>query len=93
MFGLPKSSQGNIGVVVVVDRLSKMAHLVAVPDSIDGEGTAQLFIDCVFRQHGLPVAIVSNRDPRFTDKFRKSIFQGLGTRLDMYTSDHTQTDR
>ena len=39
VFGLPKDSAGNSGIVVFVDRLSKMAHLAAVPDSIDGEGT------------------------------------------------------
>ena len=38
-----------------------MAHLAAVPDSIDGEGTALLFIDRVFRQQGMPLAIVSDR--------------------------------
>ena len=46
-----------------------MAHLAAVPDTIDGEGTARLYIDRVFRQHGLPVAIMSGRDPRFTVTF------------------------
>jgi hypothetical protein len=92
VFGLPKDSDGNTGIVVFVDRLSKMAHLAAVPDSIDAEGTAKLFIDRVFRQHGLPVAIVSDRDPRFTGKFWKSIFKVLGTRLDMSTADHPQTD-
>ena len=60
MFGLPKDAQGNTGIVVFVDRLSKMAHLASVPDTIDGEGTATLFIDRVFRQHGLPVSIVSD---------------------------------
>ena len=69
MFGLPKDAQGNTGIVVFVDRLSNMDPLVAVPDIIDGEGTATMFIDRVFRQHGLPVAIVSDRDPRFTGKF------------------------
>ena len=54
VFGLPKDSAGNTGIVVFVDRLSKMAHLAAVPDSISGEGTATLFVDRVFRQHGLP---------------------------------------
>ena len=92
VFGLPKDSDGNTGIVVFVDRLSKMAHLAAVPDTIDGEGTALLFIDRVFRQHGLPLAIVSDRDPRFTGKFWKSIFKVLGTRLDMSTADHPQTD-
>ena len=92
VFGLPKYSEGNTGIVVFVDRLSRMAHLAAVLDSIDAEGTAKLFIDRVFRQHGLPVAIVSDRDPRFAGKFWKSIFKVLGTRLDISTADHPQTD-
>ena len=61
MFGLPKDTQGNTGIVGLVDILIKMAHLAAVPDTIDGEGTATLFIDRVFPQHGLPVATVSDR--------------------------------
>ena len=69
MFGLPKDAADTTGIVVFVDRLSKMAHLAAVPDSIDGECTARLFIDRVFCQHNLPLAIVSDRDPRFTGKF------------------------
>ncbi|KAG3136055.1 hypothetical protein PI126_g17987 [Phytophthora idaei] len=92
VFGLPKDKAGNTGIVVFVDRLSKMAHLAAVPEIIDGEGTALLFLDRVFRQHGLPEAIVSDRDPRFTAKFWKSLFQVLGNRLDMSTADHPQTD-
>ena len=51
-----------------------------------------LFIHRVCRQHGLPLAIISDRDPRFTDKFWTSIFKVLGTRLDMSTADHPQTD-
>ena len=51
VFGRPKDLAGNTGIVVFVDRLSEMAHLAAVPDTIDGEGTATLFIDRVFRQH------------------------------------------
>ena len=92
VFGLPKDSEGNTGIVVFVDRLSKMAHLAGVPDSVDAEDTVKLFIDRVFRQHGLPMAIVSDRDPRLTEKFWKSIFRVLGTRLDMSTADHPQTD-
>ena len=49
VFGLPKDSVGNTGIVVFADRLRKMSHLAAVPDSIDGEGTALPFIDRVFR--------------------------------------------
>ncbi|KAG3132286.1 hypothetical protein C6341_g22985 [Phytophthora cactorum] len=92
VFGLPKDKAGNTGIVVFVGRLSKMDHLAAVPDTIDDEGTALLFLDRVFRQHGLPEAIVLDRDPRFTPKFWKSLFQVLGTRLDISTADHPQTD-
>ncbi|KAE9011572.1 hypothetical protein PR001_g15879 [Phytophthora rubi] len=69
-----------------------MVHLAAVPDTIDAAGTATLFIDRVFRQHGLPESIVSDRDPRFTGKFWTSVFKVLGTQLDMSTADHPQTD-
>ncbi|KAG3191871.1 hypothetical protein C6341_g941 [Phytophthora cactorum] len=87
-----RDKAGNTCFVVFVDRLSKMDHLAVVPDTIDGEGTALLFLDQVFRQHGLPEAILSDRDAHFTAKFWKSLFQVLGIRLDMSTADHPQTD-
>ena len=68
VLGLPKDSENNTEIVVFVDRLSKMAHLAVVPDSIDGKGTDILFIDRVFFQHGLPLAIISDCDSRFTGK-------------------------
>ena len=51
-----------------------------------------LFIDRVFRQHRLLLAIISDRDPRFTGKFWTSIFKVLDTQLDMSTADHSQTE-
>ena len=45
--GLPNDSNGNTGIVVFVNCLSKLAYLADVPDSIDGEGTVLLFIDRV----------------------------------------------
>ena len=64
VFGLPKDLEGNAGIVVFVDRLSRVTLLAAVPESNDGAGTATLFIDRVFRQHGLPMSIISDRDTR-----------------------------
>ena len=89
VFVLPKDSQSDTGIVVFVDRLSKMAHLAALTDSINVQGAAQLFIYRVFCQHGLPVTIVSDHDPRFTSK---SIFQVLDTRLAMSTVNNPKTD-
>ena len=81
------------GIVIFADRLSKMAHLAVVPDSIDGHDTAHLFIDRVFRQHGLPVTVDLGREPRFTSKFWKSILQVLHVwTCPQPTDDHPQTD-
>ncbi|CAI5703340.1 unnamed protein product [Peronospora effusa] len=92
VFGFPKDAHGNNGILVFVDSFCKMVHLVAVPDSITAEGCARVFIDTIFRLHGLPRELVSDRDPRFTAEFWRSVFQTLGTRLTMSTSDHPETD-
>lgn len=69
VFGLRRARRSTREILVLVYRLSKMAQLSAVPDSIDGAGTANLFIDHLFHQNGLPVVIGFARDPRFTSKF------------------------
>uniref|UniRef100_A0AAV1T3U5 Integrase catalytic domain-containing protein n=1 Tax=Peronospora matthiolae TaxID=2874970 RepID=A0AAV1T3U5_9STRA len=92
VFGLPKDARGNTGILVFVDRFSKMVHLVAVPESTTASGCACVFIDTIFRLHGLPRELVSDRDPRFTSDFWRSVFKSLGTRLKMSTSDHPESD-
>ena len=86
------SSKTFNGVLVFVDRFIKMVHLAAVKESISAQGCARVFIDTVFRLHGLPRELVSDRDPRFTAAFWQSVFQSLGARLTIYTSDHPETD-
>uniref|UniRef100_A0AAV1UXT3 Integrase catalytic domain-containing protein n=1 Tax=Peronospora matthiolae TaxID=2874970 RepID=A0AAV1UXT3_9STRA len=92
VFGLPKDARGNTGILVFVDRFSKMVHLVAVPETITASGCACVFIDTIFRLHVLPRELVSDRDPRFTADFWRSVFKSLGTRLKMSTSDHPESD-
>uniref|UniRef100_A0AAV1T6K9 Integrase catalytic domain-containing protein n=1 Tax=Peronospora matthiolae TaxID=2874970 RepID=A0AAV1T6K9_9STRA len=92
VLGLPKDARGNTGILAFVDRFSKMVHLVAVPESITASGCACVFIDTIFRLHGLPRELVSDRDPRFTADFWRSVFKSLGTRLKMSTSDHPESD-
>ncbi|POM79365.1 Pol protein [Phytophthora palmivora] len=89
VFGLPADDKGNTGILVFVCRLSKMVH---VRDKVTGKQAAQLFLDSVFRYHGLPETIVSDRDPRFTGAFWDTLFQLLGTKLTMSTADHPQPD-
>ena len=80
VFGFPEYVLKNTGILVFVDRFSKMDHLAAVPESITAHGCARVFIDTIFRLHGLPRELVSDRDPRFTAKFWQSVFRSFGTR-------------
>ncbi len=56
-------------ILVVVDRLTKMAHFTPCSKSITVEETTQLILDEIVQLHGLPKGIVSNRGPQFTSKF------------------------
>ncbi|KAF1332095.1 reverse transcriptase, partial [Globisporangium splendens] len=92
IFGLPADSSKKTGILVIVDRFSKMVHLSALPASVTAKQTAQIFLDSVFRLHGMPTEIASDRDPRFTAAFWQELFRLLGTQLKMSTADHPQTD-
>jgi hypothetical protein len=69
-----------------------MVHLAPCSENIDAAGSATLFLEHVFKPHGLPETIVSDRDPIFVARFWSELFRRLGTRLTMSTSDHPQTD-
>ena len=92
VFGFPAYPHKNSGILVFVDRFSKMIHLVAVPESINASACARIFIDTIFCRHGSPRELFSDRDPRFTAEFWQFVFKTLGTRLQMSTSDHPETD-
>lgn len=64
-FGFPDDSARNTGIVVFVDRLSKMAHVAPARTHITAETTACHVLEHIFRHHGLAESIVSDRDPRF----------------------------
>ena len=63
---IPADPHKNTGSLVVVDRFSKMVHLVAVPEPINASVCVRVFTDTI---HGLPRELVSDRDPRFTAEF------------------------
>ncbi|KAJ9512165.1 hypothetical protein QJQ45_012680 [Haematococcus lacustris] len=89
---LPPTSHGYDMVVTVVDKLSKMLHLIPTTATATAPDIAKLFFDHVFKHHGLPEAIVSDRDPKFTSDFWTSLFHLTGTRLLMSSAYHPQTD-
>ncbi|GJP49600.1 hypothetical protein CLOM_g8787 [Closterium sp. NIES-68] len=90
--GLPAGPSGNDAVLVVVDRLTKMAHFAPCRTTITAEETARLFITTVVRLHGIPAAIISDRDPKFTSKFWQDTWARYGTRLQFSSAYHPQTD-
>lgn len=89
---LPKTQRGNDTIWVIVDRLTKSAHFLAIKESSSAEKLAEIFIREIVTKHGVPVSIVSDRDTRFTSRFWER-FQGeMGTRLHFSTAFHPQTD-
>src|ERR1051325_4161804 len=89
---LPKTPRGYDAITVFVDRLSKRAHFIPCTTDITAPGVAKLFFENIFRLHGLPKTIISDRDPKFTSKFWTALFKLLETKLAMSTAFHPQTD-
>ena len=83
---------GYDAVWTVTDRLTKMVHFIPVRKDMNSEQLAALFIKEIYRLHGMPRSIVSDRDGRFTHQFWKSYMAGLGTSLSMSTAFHPCTD-
>ena len=92
MTHLPWTQQKHDSVWVIVDRLTKSAHFLAVRMTFALERFYPLYIREIVKPHGVPVTIVSDRDPRFTTHFWKSFQKAMGTRLTMSTAFHPQTD-
>ncbi len=77
---------------VIVDRLTKSAHFLAVKATYSLSRLARLFVDEIVRLHGAPVSILSDRDPRFTSHFWPKLHQAMGTRLSFSIAFHPQFD-
>ena len=92
MTSLPTSARGNDSIMVVVDRLTKRAHFIPMKSTHTAAQVAQHFVKHVFKLHGVPKSIVSDRDPRFTSDFWRAFWTNLGTTLDMSSANHPQTD-
>ena len=89
---MPRTPQGHDAAWVIVDQLTKSAHFLAMWMTFTLERFYRLYIQEVVWLHGVPVSIVSDRDPRFTTHFWKSFQKAMGTRLTMSTAFHPQTD-
>nr|GFB22855.1 putative reverse transcriptase domain, ribonuclease H-like domain, aspartic peptidase domain protein [Tanacetum cinerariifolium] len=89
---LPKSSQGYDTIWVIVDRLTKSAIFTPIRETDPKDKLARIYLKEVITRHGIPVSIISDHDPRFASNFYRSLQNALGTRLDMSTAYHPETD-
>jgi Integrase core domain len=78
--GLPKS-KGKDVLMVIIDKLTKYCHLVALSHPFKASDIAQVFLDNIYKLHGLPAKIITDRDPVFTSVFWKEIMNKLGVTI------------
>ena len=92
IMGLQQTDCRHDAIVAFVDSLTKYMHLIPTTSTIGAEGAACHHIDHIFSQHGLSKTIISDRDPPFTAAFFKELFLKIGTKLQMSSANHPQTD-
>ncbi|CAN6680817.1 unnamed protein product [Malus baccata var. baccata] len=88
---LPKTC-GHDSISMIVDRLTKSAHFIAIEKTYTLERLARLFLDVIVKLHGVLVSIISDCDPRFTSRFLGSLHNAIKTKLSFNTAFHLQTD-
>lgn len=89
---LPKTASGCDAIWVIVDRLTKSAHFLAISEDDSVDKLARLYVKEIISRHGVSISIISDRDSRFTSDLWRSLQTALGTRLDMSIAYHPQTD-
>ena len=89
---LLRTGRGVDAIWVIVDRLTKSAHFLAISESSSTDKLAEVYVREVVARHGVPTSIVSGQDVHFTSRFWKKFHEELGTRLHFNTAYHPQTD-
>ena len=89
---LPPTPRNHDSILVMVDRLSKMVRLAPCKESITAVETANLFVDSVFKSHGMPSSLITDRDTRFTSHFWEEVCNLVGMERHMSSAFHPQSD-
>lgn len=76
--GLPRSNGYN-GILVIIDRLTKYAHFIALVHPYTAKTIVRLFVEYVIKLHGVPRTIITDRDRIFIRNFWKEFFKMMGT--------------
>ena len=90
--GLPMTKKRKDMIWVIVDRLTKSAHFLAVNQNDNAEKLVDIYVKEIVSKHGVPKRIVSDRGSVFTSEFWKQLQKALGSQLDFSTAYHPQTD-
>ena len=86
-------AQGYDAILVVCNRFSKMAHFIATMEKTSAEELTKLFRDHVWKLHGLPESIISNRGVQFAAGLMRKLNNLLGIQMKLLMAYHSQTDR
>ena len=86
--GLPRILGGNNAIWVIVDRLTKSAHFLPMKVNFSMDRLTSFYVKEIVRMHGVPVSIVSDKDPRFTSRFWHNLQKALCTKLSFSTAFH-----
>jgi len=85
-------AQGYDSILVIVNRFTKIVHFIPTTEKTSAEGLAQLFRDNIWKLHGLPDSIISDRGPQFVVGIMKELNQMLEINTKLLTTFHPQTD-
>jgi len=85
-------AQGYNSILVVVDRLTKIVHFIPTTEKTLAEGLARLFRDNMWKLHGLPKSIISDRGPQFAAGLMRKLNEMLGIKSKLSMAFHPQTD-
>jgi len=92
IIGLLPKSNGMNAIVVIVDRFTKMIRLKTTTTNVSSERIVKIYRDDIWKLHGIPRKILSNRGPQFASKFMEEFTKALGTKRQLSTAYHPQTD-
>ena len=85
-------AQGYDSILVVVNRLTKIVHFIPTTEKMSAKGLARLFRDNVWKLHGLPESIISDRGPQFAAGLMRELNRMLGIRSKLSMAFHSQTN-
>ena len=88
----PMTMRQHYSIMVVLEKLTKASHFILVKSMYKSDAIANIFMKEIFRLHGFPKDIFSDRDTKFTYNFWKGLFEDLGTKMKFSITYHPQID-